>query len=314
MYQRILVPLDGSDASERAIPLARILAVRHGAELHLVHVLSDSPDYAHRMPQDDLDWQSRAREQALAYLEGVAEELRGGGAPEVSGSVLGGTVADALEEYRDEHDLDLVVMTTHGEGGFRRWWLGSVADRLLRRTPVPLLLLRPWDETGDLLRGRERFEHLVVPLDGSTDAEAALDHAVPFAEAFRARVSLVRAVPPGFDFGRFRGEPVVSVASGLVEEARDEARTYLEEVAEEVRDRLGDDAPVVDVAVLEGAPAEAILDFRRESGADLLAVATHGRGGFARVVLGSVADKVVRGSVVPVLVARVPSEDEPVGL
>lgn len=310
MYQRILVPLDGSDASERAVPLARILANRHGAELHLVHVLHASPDYAHRMPEEDVEWQRRAGDQVLAYLEGVAEELRESGAPEVTGSVLDGPVADALDAYREEHGVDLVVMTTHGEGGFRRWWLGSVADRLVRRIPVPLLLLRPWDETGDLRPGRERFEHVLVPLDGSGDAERALDHAVRFADSFRARLSLVRVISPGLDVGRFRGEPVVSLAPGLVEEARDEAREYLEGVVETVRERLGDDGPVVDAAVVEGTPADAILEFRRESGADLVTVATHGRGGLARVVLGSVADKVVRGSVAPVLVTRVPSEDE----
>lgn len=309
MYRRILVPLDGSDRAERAGATAELVAARsEGARIHLAHVLRDLPDYALKMPQDDLAWEERAGEAAREYLDGVLDAMEERGVAGGTAAVLEGGVVEALDRYREEEQIDLVVMTTHGEGGFRRWWLGSVADKLVRRLPVPLLLLRA-GENGATEEAPEPFRHVLVPLDGSSEAETVLPHARTLASGFGARTTLLQVIPPGLGLGRFRADPAASMRKGLTEDARDEAFRYLEEVARRLRESSEGALEVDHEAVADEQPADGILD-RIRDGVDLVALATHGRGGFARAVLGSVADRVLRGSPVPVLIVRARLEEE----
>ncbi len=315
MYRRILVPLDGSEAAEHALTVARAVASEGAggdgtAELHLVHVLEDFPDFSLKLPQADMEWEEKGSEMASEYLESLAAEARDAGIDDVSSSVVQGRIAEALERYRRDHRIDLVVMTTHGEGGFRRWWLGSVADELVRRVPVPLLLLRPWNEEGELDPVEPDFREILIPLDGSEDAEAVLDHAREFARGNDARITLLQVVRSGRGLDRFRRDPGDSLAPA-VEDARTEALAYLDAVATKLEAaRESVPATTIDTrAVASGRTAEAILEAAREEGADLVALATHGRGGFTRMVIGSVADKVLRGSRTPALVVRVSPEE-----
>lgn len=307
MYRRILVPLDGSDLAERAVPMAETMAARHDAELHLVHVLEDLPDYSLKMPQEDLEWEDRAADAATEYLEAQVRALEERGVERTTATVVDGPVAEALDEYLETHGIDLVVMTTHGEGGFRRWWLGSVADELLRRTSVPLLLRRIRSGDEDLGGAPESIERVLVPLDGSREAEGVLEHARSMAASFGARMTLLQVLAPGLGLGRFRTDPE-DAREGVTEEARSEANRYLEETASELRETANGPVAVDHEVAFDEQPADGILE-RAEEGTDLVALATHGRGGFSRAVLGSVADKVVRGSTTPVLVVRVSVEE-----
>lgn len=308
MYRRILLPLDGSDLAERAVPMAEMMAARHDAELHLVHVLEDLPDYSLKMPQDDLAWEDRAAEAVTEYLEAQVRALQERGLERTTATVVDGPVAEALDGYREDHAIDLVVMTTHGEGGFRRWWLGSVADELLRRTPVPLLLQRIRSGHESEERSPEPIRRVLVPLDGSREAEEVLEHARTVASSFGARMTLIQVLAPGLGLGRFRASPEASMREGLTEEARGEAQRYLEEVARELRETENGSVTVDHEVVADEQPADGILE-RAEEGTDLVALATHGRGGFTRMVLGSVADKVLRGSTTPLLVVQAPAEE-----
>jgi nucleotide-binding universal stress UspA family protein len=308
MYQSIVLPLDGSSFAEEALPLAAHLARDADVDLHLVHVIRPAPDVDFKSPGDDLAWRTEVREAASAALGERVARLRKSGVL-ARAEVREGNVVEALIESCREHDADLVVLTTHGAGGFRRWWLGSVADALLRRGDTPLLLVRPWDDTSDRPDGEPRFRTVVVPLDGSRAAEAILPHVQWLRDARDARLILVRVVPSPLEVGSLYGIPSVRMEGEAHRWQREAAGAYLEEVAARLEDTRGE-APPPELRVVEASSAaEGVLDAARTHGADLVALATRGRSGLGRTVVGSVADKVIRGASVPVLAVR-PGDDE----
>jgi nucleotide-binding universal stress UspA family protein len=303
MYRSLLVPLDGSQFGEHALPLARAIARQIGATLHLVHVhVISVPISVDAIPVFDeaLDAQDRAREQA--YLDGLARRLSTGGELEVTTAVLDDPVAGALQTYAAAHDVDLVVMTTHGRGAFSRFWLGSVADTLVRCTPMPILLIRPRETPPDLDQMPE-IKHILVPLDSSALAERILAPATALGALTNATFTLLHVI--ALEAAGYETDwPTARSEVGTLAALRADAQTYLDRVAE----RLGAQSLAVHTAVIGGQTAPAILDYAHDHRIDLIALATHGRSGAARILLGSIADKIVRGALAPVLLYRPPKE------
>jgi nucleotide-binding universal stress UspA family protein len=301
MFRSILVPLDGSPFGEWGLPLALDIARRAGAAVELVHVhVMPSPLFTEPRPNMESPIDAQARARARTYLDQTAQRAGAAGVP-VTATLLEGAVPDALLAHAAAREVDLVVMTTHGRGPLSRLWLGSVADQMLRRLATPLLLLRPGDAEPDLALS-PALQHVLVPLDGSPLAEQVLGPALELGNLVGADYTLLTVVEPLV----FAGDPVAGMqaATGdadLFGRAQEEARAYLEGTARrlrarglQVRTRVG----------VHPQAAGAILDEAREVPADLIALATHGRRGLARLLLGSTADKVVRGAAVPVLVYR----------
>ena len=278
MYQSIMVPLDGSELAERALPCAEELARFTGATLHLVRVVEPpatwsgaslaAPAY---LLVDAYDNILRAEtDAATTYLERLRGRIAATGAP-VQAERLDGTVAAALLDYERTAGIDLVVMCSHGRSGLARFALGSVAERLLRHGSAPVLLVRAFGEPAILQRA-------VVPLDGSVAAETALDVVDQLARYVLHEVTLVRVI--------------------TTPEQGPEAERYLNGVAL----RLQQEHLACRSHVEQGDPAQAIID---AAGADKLVVmATHGRSGLTRWALGSVADRVARGGAAAVLLVR----------
>jgi nucleotide-binding universal stress UspA family protein len=296
MYRSILVPLDGSPFSEHALPVAAQIARLAGAPLQLVRVVTnDHAADAVFGATGQYPWQ-----EGREYLHRAADllERRAGLWP--SFRLLGGPVVDTLCEHATEQGPDLVVMTTHGRGPLSRLWLGSVADELVRRLPMPLLLVRPHGEAPDWAGAP--LKNLLIALDGSPWSEAVLGPAVELGRLTGASFTLLGAVSPppvaAFDL------PVYG--AGLIDESALEGvkgvmHAYLEGAARPLREQ---GLAVVTRVVPEGRPATAILAEAEAQGCDLIALATHGRHGLSRLFLGSVADKVVRGASTSVLLCR----------
>jgi nucleotide-binding universal stress UspA family protein len=299
MYRSILVPLDGSAFGEQALPLALGIARRAGAKVQLAHVhLLPAPMYTEARPNFENTRDVRARGLAQDYLDGVVKRL--GARVPVASVVLEGGIAEALQEHTIATGVDLVVMTTHGRGPLSRFWLGSVADEMVRRSPVPLLLVRPGEEAPD--PGRDPvLRHLLIPLDGTALAEAILAPALALGGLMEAEYTLLRVVPPLPAAYDSIGFEVAAFDLPSREQMEEEARTYLELVACRLR---GEGRRVRTRVVLDRPPAAGILDEAQGRPADLIALGTHGRRGLARLLLGSVADKVIRGALTPVLVHR----------
>jgi nucleotide-binding universal stress UspA family protein len=307
VYRSILLPLDGSSFAEEALPMAARLARDADADLHLVHVIRPAPDVDFKSPGEDLAWRTEVREAASTALGERASRLRRSGVL-ARADVREGPVVDALLESAGDHGVDLIVVTTHGAGGFRRWWLGSVADALLRQGEAPVLLVRPWDDTSERPVDEPRFRAILVPLDGSPASEAVLPHARWLRDANDARLVLVRVIPSPLEVGTLYGIPSVRLEGEAHRLQREAALAYLEEVSARIAGPDGT-SPAPELRVIEASSAaEGVLEAARTLGADLVALSTRGRSGFGRTVIGSVADKVVRGAAVPVLAVR-PAED-----
>lgn len=282
MYRTMLLPLDGSPASEQAVPVAARLARAAGATLHLVHVHAPSahPISIEGLPVIDEDLHSLAALHEQTYLDRWCERLSAEGVHAVA-SRLEGPIAAALIHYAHQVHANLIIMTTRGVSGFTRLILGSVADALVRDTHIPLLLLRPPHtmETIPL----EPFRKILLPLDGS-----------PLAEWIVRRAQALGALD-GAEFVLAH----ITDAENAAE--RESATHYLEQVA----DRIRAAGQVARTEVIYGQmPAETICAFAREEGASLIALATHGHSGLAEKLLGSVTDRVLHGTDLPVLVMR----------
>lgn len=306
MFKKILVPLDGSRFGEQALPLALTVARRARAELLLVHKhMPPPPVYPDSVLADDEAMQSRSRSHERSYLALQEKRLAAAGAASVSSALVDGPLLDALCEHVARSRADLVVMTTHGRGPLSRFWLGSVADGLVRRLTVPLLLVRPREEEGEVDLAKDHLlRHLLIPLDGTPYAEAILEPALALGALMGAEYTLVRVIEPvpvvGLDVP---GYAAAGVDVALADRLQVQARDYLDRVAGRLRDQ---GARVQTRVVLNQLAAGAILGEAATLRQDAIALETHGRGGLPRLLLGSVTDKVLRGATVPVLVHRSP--------
>ena len=291
MYRTILVPLDGSELAERALPIATALAKPSGARLMLVRAA-----WAHVLAGvDPTDAQVKAVREAEAYLQGVTgraatQNVR------AEARVPYDTAAEGILMEVDDSDADLVVMCTHGRSGLGRLIYGSVAEEVIRRSPVPVLLVRPTGADATLRRDGATQPKLLVPLDGSARAEAILPAAIDLAEATRGELVLLHVEDPSHP----DPSSVLSVPESTGKEPVVRLETYFAGVEERLR-RAGLAART---EVRFGSPAGAILAAERSRGVRLVAMATHGRTDLLEPITGSVAREVVLEGTLPVLLAR----------
>jgi nucleotide-binding universal stress UspA family protein len=301
MYRTVLVPLDGSAFAEHALPLALSIAGRAGATLRLVRVhVPAATLYRSSELAAYLDLDTRVREEERAYLDEVSARIGQACGLRPGTALLDGRIADVLCE-QGISGADLVVMATHGRGPLSRFWLGSVADELVRRLRTPLLLVRPGETAPDLAHP-PAVRHVLIPLDGSAQAEDILAAALELGRLMQADYTLLRVVEPVIVAdARLGGNAVSGLDPALRQALQEEAQVYLERVAERLR------SPSVCVqtrVVTNRWAAGAILEEAGARAMQLIALATHGRRGLGRLLLGSVADKVLRGASGPVLLRR----------
>ncbi len=307
MYKRMLVPLDGSELAEQSLAYAKELAGRLDLEVVLLHVASLAASDSLPMYR--------------AYVEHAAEILRletaevlnrvgpgpEGRAVQVKGEVVEGYPADEILRYAADHEIDLILMVTHGRSGIRRWVLGSVADKVLQTSGLPIWLVRAGSK-GAVYEDRLRF---LVPLDGSDLAELVLPHVEALAKQRStepAEVVLMKVcepliVPP-------IGAPEASLNwAKVAEEHMAGTRQAAEEYLGTVRDRFAETGMKMKVQVSEGNPADEIIDYVKKNKCDLVIMATHGRSGLGRWAYGSVAGKVLLGASCPIFLVRPPFKD-----
>lgn len=303
MYRTLLVPLDGSLFSARALGVATALARRTNATVHVVTVLDPSA-YVPFVPGEvlvpvlDTEALAARRDADQDAIRAEAKRLTDAGVNAV-GRLLEGTVVEAIAEYAHEISADLVIMTTHGRSGLERLWLGSVASSFLHRSPCPVFLVRPQGTTTpDLPTGK-----VLVPIDGSSFSEAILPHVGQFAEAAAMSIELFSvAIPNAIPMAPFGTEALLADDGDLTRQ-EETALNHLKKLATALP------AGTTMEVSTDMTAARAIHERAREIGAGAVAMATHGRTGIARLVMGSVADKVLREVDLPMLLYR-PTDDE----
>lgn len=291
MYECILVPLDGSDVAEAALGLAELIPSRR------VRLLQVEPDRHGPMlvsAGEAERWRAARGEEARAYLGRVGAPLRRQGRT-VEEAFAFGDPADHIIAT----EVDLIVMATHGRGAGGRSLYGSVADRVVRHARVPTLIVRGGEQPVAV----PPLARVLVPLDGSTSAAAALPVAAELADLIGLPLSLIRVVES--DAVRATVQAGPAAATAAARRTAEDKRQAEEAIAAEVqRLRNRDLAATSDVRT--GIPAVEVLAAIRPG--DLVVMTTHGRGGVRRWLLGSVAEKVVRLAPAPVLLVRPPRD------
>ena len=311
MIRSILVPLDGSPFGEHALPLAAWIARRAPAHLHLVRVHQPIPAMAVEGIVIPGNIEQALRQDEKAYLTGVVGRLRDEVGLPADAALLDGDIATAICDGATAAKADLVVLCTHGRGTLGRFWLGSVADELIRLLPMPVLLVRPTEGPVDL-NAPPTIERILLPLDGTPLAEQMIEPAFALGKMMDATIALVRVIKPATQLAYLHetmhfdkeADSILHQIRTLEDHLRVDAKAYLDRVAAGLRGR---DVRVETHVMADEQPAVGILREASSFAADLIALETHGRRGLSRVLMGSVADKVIRGGHLPVLLHR-PSE------
>ena len=294
MYERIVVPLDGSKLAELALPYAKWLVSIFRSELILLSVCEPS--------------ESEYRDIQQLCLEKVATTLRKGiekwGAAEVKTVSLFGDPAKEIVTYVEKSNVSLIVMASHGRSGIMAWALGSVANKVLQRVSVPVLLVKA---KGQVVAAdtEKAIDKILVPLDGSELGEATLPYIRELSERVPLKVLLLQVVEPGVYVHTVGGLNYVPLKEPLLESLKMRAREYLQRVSEKLR---GTQA-VIKCEVKTGDVAEEIIKYADEADVELIAVSTHGRSGLKEWIMGSVAHKVVQSGNKPVLLVRAPGKN-----
>lgn len=300
MYDSILVPTDGSDHSLRAAQHGAYLAGAFDATLHLLYAVdvqaAAGPFNAGGVDEEFID---RLEADGQDAIDAATSAI---GAPDrVRTALVRGQPSGEILDYVAERDIDLVAMGTHGRTGVNRYIAGSVTERVVRLSAVPVLTVRATDT--NYLDGDP--DEILVPTDGSGPATDAADHGIAIAERTGARVHAVNVVDVRA-VGSAVGDGSDRASVGALRTAlEDDGRRAVETVASRAEEAGVD----VVTEIGEGAPAKTLLAYAAEEGIDLIAMGTQGRTGLQRYLLGSTAERLIRRAKRPVL--AVSSADGP---
>ena len=299
LYRRILLPLDGSDVARSALPTAAGLSRLLNTRLTLISVLPEDSRTpkpvgvvagagSNGEPED-------AHSLATSYLDAVVSELNQLGVQADSTVIVNPDAASEIVLTARDREAQLIVMASRGRSGIVRGLLGSVTDRVIHSSPIPVMVV-PADVESDAVQWTPRS--IVVPLDGSELAESALPHVETIAGVAKIPIILVRSVPFPITYGAdmYAGMSTALIASA--EEEEEVARQYLAEVAT----RLRAHGHHVEAHMSAGHPRTEIAAVAQETEDAIVVMTTRGASGLTRWVVGSVADSVIRSSGVPVLI------------
>jgi len=286
MWKKILVPLDGSDLAELALPYAEELANAFKSEIILLHV-SDPADTHHRHMHE-------------LYVKEVADRIREH-IRKVSPVVVSGKAADEIISYAEKNDVGLIIMTSHGRSGIMSWATGSIASKLLQATAVPMLLVRAV-KPGRKVQRPVLLNRILLPLDGSEAGEAAVGYVGELMSRLESEVILFGVVSSGQHIRTVGGLDYISYPEEQLAMFKKEAEEYLDGVYRKLKRRKG----TVKVTIKVGADdiGQEIFKFAEEKRVNLIAISSHGHSGIEKWVFGSIANKVVQESKAPVLVIK----------
>jgi len=290
----ILFPTDFSDVAEGAFAHATHLALQYNATIHVFNVVAPDAD-GDANPMDFLPMESAnadASEERAQHVEVQTVTQERGTVPVVYAQTNSTSPADAIVERAADQDVDLVVMGTHGRQGMDRLLSGSVSEEVVRRAPCPVFTVL--DRDGET--GGPQIDRVLAPVDLSDQSELVLHHAAALSGSYAAPLDLLHVV----EEAAYPNVYGVDSLSSSLPNVQDRAREALETLAAELDLRTDP----VNVHVLAGNAARDIVEFAADNAADLIVMATHGRTGLERFLIGSVAEKVVRRAPCPVFTLK----------
>mgnify|MGYP005854281569 CR=1 FL=1 len=293
-FDTILIPTDGSDPAEAAAQRGFDLAEQLKADVDILSVADSSVATGTGYSGDSASIRSRLHEQATTHATSLRTHAKECGL-NVEAVVRNGIPAKEITDYAEESEPDLIVMGTAGRGGVARAIVGSVTDKVVRTATVPVLTLNQAALNND----SGSVDSILLPTDGSDTAEAAAAYAVGLADQVDATVHYVSVVDKQATngLGSFVGE---SDSSSRADRFVEQAAARVEQLSTTATERGVECV----TATATGDPAEEIVAYATDHDIDLIAMGTHGRGSFERLLVGSVTDNVVRAATVPVLTVR----------
>ena len=287
----ILVPLDGSELAEGAVPYAAALARALHERIVLVTAWEGTEsELGANFPSMAMDVEQQATTHFTGYLDGVKQHISG---VEVETMIRSGDAGDEILRAAEETRARMLVIATHGRSGIGRWFYGSTAGHLLRNADVPVVAVGP--HALEKKQADVAIKHVMVPLDGSEMGEKALPAGAALAKALGARISLVRGVR--WAVQAYPYSMPDAYLPQVDQELEAGAKKYLQ------RQQAALAAANADAFVVRGAVAEGLLDFVDKESVDFIVMTTHARTGLARAALGSVADRMLQAAA-PVMLVR----------
>ncbi len=295
MYHSILVAVDGSPFAERALPFAEAITRASNAKLVIVQVV---PEAGPNATDEDVAIQADQIVQAQTHVNDLAGRIDPRVVVETAVTV--GDPPNGILEEAKERAADVIVLSTHGRSGLGRWIYGSVADEVMRHSPIPVLLV---PSHAHFAWPKDRAPRVLVPLDGSHLATGAIRAADELAESIGGNLLFVQAVEP---HPPMYGDPSTFVVIDPTVEL-EAAKSHLEKVAADLRGK----GRTVEIADVLGLAVTSIIDVARERGVDVIAMSTHGSGGLTRLVMGSIATGIIQRADVPVFIVRPAESSSP---
>ncbi len=290
MYERILVPLDGSNLAELALPYAEELARLFDSEITLLCVCEQS-EYRrmHELYQD----------KTAQLLKNRLKEKN----PKATAktAIVDGNPAAGITSYAEENAISLITMATHGRSGIVPWALGSTVSKVLHQINTPVLLVRA-RESAERPPKKDLFSRILVPLDGSDAGKAALPYAAAIADRLGTELILLQAVTPGQHVHTIGGLDYVAFTEELLNSMKADATKYLKKVARE----LAGTGAVIKIEVPIGKASQEIIRFAGETETSLVAMSTHGHAAIRQWFFGGTTHKVLHGGNTPVLLVKAP--------
>ncbi len=297
MIETILIPLDGSTLAECVIPHSIAIAQTFNARIVQVRIPEEPSSISTQRSVDPLNWHIRKSE-AMAYLDGVATRMEQSGLPAQS-VILEGRAADQIVAYAESHDIDLIMLSSHGQSGLSDWSVSSITSKVIRRASTSVMLVRA--NQPDLPADKP-YHRLLVPLDGSRRAEYALPIATALAHKYQSELLLAHVVTkPEMARRTPPAEEDLELANRLLERNRDEGARYLDEL--EVR--LRSDSFDIRTRLLVGEYlTDALHDLVAQESADLVIMSAHGLSGEPRWHHGRVVSSFIDYGTTPLLIAQ----------
>lgn len=303
MYRRILVPLDGSDVAECVLPHVEAIA-REDNTVNVTFLYVTQPlDMPMTKPEFKAHIEAEARSAAENYLKDLTSKLDYN--ETAHGVVILGKAAETIVDYATQNDIDLIVMATHGFSGISRWVRGSVADKVLHESSVPIWLIKAGVSEKAIYK-EEQMITILVPLDGSEMAEIVLDHIKKLSTQFGSKpvdIVLLRVCElfsPPYTYPPPTPLSWEEYMEYETKRCKEICQTYLSKIEE----KLKHDGLNVRSEVPAGNPADVIVDYTNENSVDLIMMSTHGRTGLSRWAFGSIAEKVLKGATSPIFLVR----------
>ena len=300
MYKKVLVPLDGSELAEVALVYAKEVASKLRLSLVLLHVYSSAE--AELVPARQAYINSKVdtirrelKAETEAGIEPVSQEVT------VRGELAKGYPAEEILRYAEENSIDFILVSTHGRTGIKLWTMGSVADKILRASKVPIWLIRA-GVPPEIASDKWPTQRMLVLLDGSELAEAVLPHVETLTKqrgADLVDIVLLQVCEPT-PFAVYYYSTVPIDWEDYIARCKREDEQHLAKIEK----RLKDAGLKVRSELLMGKPADAIIDYVGKNPVNLIVMSTHGRSGLSRWVYGSVADKVLHGASTPIFLVR----------